>query len=69
MRKDSFLYKCKSKLMPRTDGPFTVLERVNDNAYKVNLPRDFSVSATFNVTGHDLGPQISQENLSSSITV
>jgi len=35
--------------MQRADGPFEVLQRVNDNAYKVNLPRDFSVSATFNV--------------------
>jgi len=24
--------------MPRGDGSFQILERINDNAYKVNLP-------------------------------
>ncbi|XP_024015845.1 uncharacterized protein LOC112089103 [Eutrema salsugineum] len=27
----------KSKLLPRVDGPFTVLDRINDNAYKIDL--------------------------------
>jgi len=40
--------------MPRAKGPFEVLERINDNAYKVDLPRDYGVSATFNVV--DLNP-------------
>ena len=35
--------------MPRVDGPFRVVERVNDNAYQVNLPGKYNVSATFNV--------------------
>ena len=35
MRKELFPSKKKSKLMLRADGPFEVLERVNDNAYKV----------------------------------
>ena len=34
---------------------FEILERVNDNAYKVNLPGDYGVSATFNVA--DLQPE------------
>ena len=41
LRKERFPTKRKSKLMPRADGPFEVLERVNDNAYKVNLPGDY----------------------------
>nr|GEW63606.1 RNA-directed DNA polymerase [Tanacetum cinerariifolium] len=38
-----------AKLQPRADGPFRVLERINDNAYKIDLPGHYGVSATFNV--------------------
>ena len=37
LRKERFHSKRKSKLMPQADGPFEVLERINDNAYKINL--------------------------------
>jgi hypothetical protein len=30
-------------------GPFQILERINDNAYKVDLLGEYDVSATFNV--------------------
>jgi hypothetical protein len=49
LRKDRFSVLRKSKLMPRADGPFKVLERINDNAYKLDLPVDFGVSPTFNI--------------------
>jgi len=39
----------KSKLMPRGDGPFQMLAKINDNANKIDLPGDYNVSATFNV--------------------
>ena len=54
MRKERFPLQRKSKLLPRGDGPFQVLERINDNAYKLDLPGEYNVSATFNVT--DLSP-------------
>ena len=54
LRKERFPEKRKSKLLPRGDGPFQVLERVNDNAYKLDLPGEYNVSATFNVS--DLSP-------------
>uniref|UniRef100_A0A2N9J5B5 RNA-directed DNA polymerase n=1 Tax=Fagus sylvatica TaxID=28930 RepID=A0A2N9J5B5_FAGSY len=54
MRKERFPAKRRSKLLPRGDGPFQVLERINDNAYKLDLPGEYNVSATFNVT--DLSP-------------
>ncbi|XP_062217663.1 uncharacterized protein LOC133917845 [Phragmites australis] len=50
LRKDRFPQQRKSKLSPRGDGPFKVLAKINDNAYKLELPSEYSnVSATFNV--------------------
>ena len=31
------------------DGPFQVLERINNNAYKLDLPEEYRVSTTFNI--------------------
>jgi hypothetical protein len=50
LRKDRFLEKPKSKLMPRGDGPFRVLSKINDSAYKIELPEHYGVSTSFNVT-------------------
>ena len=49
--KERFPSKHKSKLMPRSDGPFEVIEKINPNAYKINLLGDYKVSATFDVVG------------------
>uniref|UniRef100_A0A2N9GXJ1 RNA-directed DNA polymerase n=1 Tax=Fagus sylvatica TaxID=28930 RepID=A0A2N9GXJ1_FAGSY len=54
LRKDRFPEKGRSKLLPRGDGPFQVVERINDNAYKLDLPGEYGVSASFNVA--DLSP-------------
>ncbi|KAG8481073.1 hypothetical protein CXB51_025807 [Gossypium anomalum] len=40
MRKERFPAQRKSNLLPRGDGPFQVLERINDNSYKLDLPGD-----------------------------
>ncbi|GJW46408.1 RNA-directed DNA polymerase [Tanacetum coccineum] len=47
------------KLQPRADGPFRVLKRINDNAYKIELPGEYNVSVTFNVA--DLSPYVTDE--------
>ena len=49
LKNERFPSRRKNKLMLRADGPFEVLEIINDNAYKVDLPGDYGVSATFNV--------------------
>ena len=54
LRRERFPKQRHSKLQPRGDGPFQVVARVNDNAYKLDLPGEYSVSATFNVS--DLVP-------------
>jgi hypothetical protein len=61
LRKDHFPEKHRSKLLPRGDGPFQVVERINDNAYKLDLPGEYAVSASFNVA--DLSPSDVGDNL------
>ena len=61
LRKDRFPELRKSKLMPRAAGPFKVLERINDNAYKLELPADFGeICTTFNIA--DLKPYFGEED-------
>jgi hypothetical protein len=50
----------KSKLMPRADGPFKVLEKINVNASKLDLPIDLGVSPTFNIV--DWKPYLGEED-------
>jgi hypothetical protein len=40
----------KFKLMSRADGSFKILEKINDNACKLELPPEFGVSPTFNIS-------------------
>jgi len=50
MRKERFQAHKMTKLHPRRDGPFQILKKINDNAYKIDLPDQYNVSATFNVS-------------------
>jgi hypothetical protein len=60
LRKDRFPDLRKSKLMPCATGPFKVLEKINDNAYKLELPPEFGVSPIFNIS--DLKPYLGEED-------
>uniref|UniRef100_A0A2N9FXS7 CCHC-type domain-containing protein n=1 Tax=Fagus sylvatica TaxID=28930 RepID=A0A2N9FXS7_FAGSY len=53
MRKERFPARRRSKLHPRGDGPFQILEKINDNAYKVDLPGEDSWSNPFEERGND----------------
>ncbi|GKB86800.1 RNA-directed DNA polymerase, partial [Tanacetum coccineum] len=49
LRKERFPAGRFGKLKLRGDGPFRVLKKINDNAYKIELTGYYNVSATFNV--------------------
>jgi hypothetical protein len=49
MRKERFPNQRKSKLQPRDDGTFQVLERINNNTHKIDLLDEYGVSDTFKV--------------------
>ncbi|KAL4379292.1 hypothetical protein GQ457_02G026260 [Hibiscus cannabinus] len=63
-RKERFPAQRRSKLLPRGDGPFQIVEKVNDNAYKLDLPGEYTVSATFNIS--DLTPFYDSADLRSN---
>ena len=61
LRKEHFPFKQKNKLMGRAEGPFEVLEKVNDNAYEVDLPGNYGVSSTSNMA--DFSPYLQDDYL------
>ncbi|GJX10700.1 RNA-directed DNA polymerase [Tanacetum coccineum] len=60
LRKEHFPAGHFGKLKPRGDGLFRVLKKINYNAYKIELPGHYNVSATFNVA--DLSPYKGDSN-------
>jgi hypothetical protein len=60
LRKERFPNLRKSKLMPWADGLFKILKKINENAYKLDLPAYFRVSPTFNIA--DLKPYLGEED-------
>jgi hypothetical protein len=60
LRKDRFPDLRKSKLMPCATEPFKVIEKINDNSYKHELPPEFGVSPTFNIS--NLKPYLGEED-------
>jgi hypothetical protein len=60
LRKEQFPKLRKSKLMSHAVGPFKILAKINDNAYKLELPPKFGVSPSFNIS--DLRPYLGEED-------
>ena len=54
MQKERFSAQRKTKLHPRGDGPFQVVACIGENVYKLDLPGEYEVSTTFNIS--DLSP-------------
>jgi hypothetical protein len=52
--------------MSRAADPFKILAKINDNAYKLELPPEFGVSPSFNIS--DLRPYLGEEDEISSRT-
>jgi hypothetical protein len=57
----------KSKLISRAAGPFKILAKINDNAYKLELSPEFGVRPNFNIL--DLRPYLGEEDEISSRTM
>jgi hypothetical protein len=60
LRKERFSELRKSKLMSRATHPVKILAKINDNAYKLELPPEFGISPSFNIS--DLRPYLGEED-------
>ena len=46
LRKSRFPHQRKHNLLPRAAGPYKIISKINDNAYKVDLPAKYGISNT-----------------------
>jgi hypothetical protein len=60
LRKERFSELRKSNLMSHAAGPFKILAKISDNAYKLELPPEFRVGPSFNIS--DLRPYLGEED-------
>jgi hypothetical protein len=60
LRKERFPELRKSKLISRAASPSKILAKINDNAYKLELPLEFGVTLSFNIL--DLRPYLGEED-------
>lgn len=48
--KDRFPQGTYNKMKMNKIGPYQILQKMNDNAYKVNFPTNLDISPTFNIS-------------------
>jgi len=65
IRSERFSHEAVKKLTARSAGSFQILKKLNPNSYVIDLPLDFRISSTFNIS--DLvaykGPPFNLDNL------
>jgi len=64
IRLERFPPRVVEKLSARSAGPFKILKKINPNAYVIDLPPDFGISSTFNISGLETykGPLFNPDN-------
>jgi len=50
IRPERFPSGAVKKLTARSVGPFKILKKINPNAHVIDLPPDFGISSTFNIS-------------------
>jgi len=50
IRPERFPRGVVKKLTARSAGPFKILKKINSNTYIIDLPPDFGISSTFNIS-------------------
>jgi len=49
LRKERLPSRRKSEIVARGDGPYKIMQKVGDNAYKIEFSSNINISATLNV--------------------